>query len=84
MWEVGSKTRGEARRREDIRPSAGLQEHRTKLRAEDTGKHPHRYTLPCRFTYMCVWVCVTQLWGREGWETCYVAGAGHFTPVGPS
>lgn len=42
---------GEARRREDIHPSSCLREHRTRLRAEDTGKHK----LVCRA--VCVFVC---------------------------
>lgn len=70
---------GEARRREDIHPSLCLREHRTRPRAEDTDKHPHRH-----HTSLDLYVCVMQLWGREEWGTCYVAGAGHFTPVGPS
>lgn len=42
-------------------------------------RHPPRYT--CSFT--CVFVCVSCSCGGEGAGTCFVAGAGHFTPVGP-
>lgn len=60
------------------RLSLSLCLHVQRAKTEGSRHHVSTQTL-----LVCVSVCVMQLWGKSEWEACYVAGAGHFTPVGP-